>query len=165
MPTVIFSWTHYQNAWARCAGGVPSPWSQQTGLSLQDRPDHIRDTEVTRKSSVLCHPSQGRESLLSSWVADQQFFGWPRQHPVNSFQGCLGVWKDGSQGLPLTGSSGPCWWKWGSAKLFLGVTVPKNSPSPMDHMARVKRVSHNKQKPWWTLDLMPSPWSSLCWSP
>ena len=125
MPTVLFSWTHCQVAWVRCAGGVPSPWSQQTGLSLQDRPDHIRDTAVTRslQSYVILHRAE-KTYYLPRWQINN-FYVRPRQHPVNSVQGCLGVWHDGSKCLPLTVSSGPCLWIWGSAKLFLAVPVPK----------------------------------------
>ena len=75
------------------------------------------------QSYVILHRAE-KACYLPGWQINN-FYVRPRQHPVNSVQGCLGVWQDGSKGLPLTGSSGPCWWIWGSAKLFLAVTVPK----------------------------------------
>jgi hypothetical protein len=95
--------------------GVPSPWSQQTDVSVQHRPDHIRDAADTRilQSYVILRWTV-KAGYLPGWQINN-FYIMARQHPANSDQGCLGVRQDGSWGLPLTGSGGPCWWIWGSA--------------------------------------------------
>jgi hypothetical protein len=47
----------------------------------------------------------------------------------------------------------------------MAVTIPKTLHLLWTIRPEYKSVSQNKQRTWWTLDLMPSPWSSLCWSP